>query len=788
MELLLLNTPSQFNKFANHLDSLEQDVAYLKGKINAPFLKDYMKFQAMLDHEQSKAEDNKTVLIQDPEQLIEQELFNSDDDEQSKSPDTLSVVQNISSPSSKRTSLFTLSFLGKKNSFLDQGYKKHGSFMSEEHLGGHSNRRFSLLDFSAVNFQKRNSDFVSCLPSSILMGKYSTRKSMFETIKRASLKIDFEAGILSNLEGFKNPSSNDSPIPLNKSSGQPQTMEGSPVKKSSFFLQNLAGGNLMYPEDIQSETESDSDENEDPEGTFNVSRENFLLLTMVKYGRIKFRANELRPEMKESELKKINLLDFYDDDGSYIDPTDENNLFSGLLDENENILRRWAVRSDGIIPYQPFYVVSKEGLLKSRFRKDERNLIFEKMEDRSKHSFEDKRIEIEFYDFMELEPSYLETRYAFFIAENGGKEAFSITLYHQNLFCHMIPFQALGSCKFEKHFSVKYDVAGTRFPVNMFPLICMQYPCKGRDYVLPRKILENIASYLREDEIYIKDDNSKKGTFVKLDVGNPILLQEGSLFMLSNYIGFYVKGVSSDKIENEFEIEQLENALEIISVSTMTLPNSFVTGQKRDMDIEESKESSDDNSNPKKRLPRKFYESLLKKETIPRLEIEIVKWNNRFEYYEEKGGIYIICSNGHTDHHSINLFEKSSCMGKISAMLGLQYNLMINFNSQEKLWTCDTARKSYSYNYLSETCYTNSGYLFDSESIFSGRNMNGNIRKGINLSPYSEPLEEGLWYCISHFDILQEKFTGGWVRVRPGTYIKFGSIVVQANLKSLYSL
>lgn len=52
-----------------------------------------------------------------------------------------------------------------------------------------------------------------------------------------------------------------------------------------------------------------------------------------------------------------------------------------------------------------------------------------------------------------------------------------------------------------------------------------------------------------KSKIFLKDNYSKRGTFVRAEAGNPFALYEGNMFMVSDNYGFCVKKIDNGLLD-----------------------------------------------------------------------------------------------------------------------------------------------------------------------------------------------------------------------------------------------
>ncbi len=166
---------------------------------------EYLRFSAILS-QVSLLEDSSDRRDALDNFLVEEDITSDDEEEDYVQTDSLSLSRG---KSSKKNSLFHGEYL--KDLRPVEAKPRFGSFLSESSHPRDSqvtNKRVSLFDtVREANAKKRNSDINGMKISKPVLTQNHTRKTMFELIKKSSLKIGSDISIIKSIENISQRSS-----------------------------------------------------------------------------------------------------------------------------------------------------------------------------------------------------------------------------------------------------------------------------------------------------------------------------------------------------------------------------------------------------------------------------------------------------------------------------------------------------------------------------------------------------------------------------------------------------
>ena len=802
---------------------LQKDPNQFKER-DLPVMKDFIKFQSLRDMAQNPEHPQLNLPSLSSQALLIDELIVAAEEEDQ--PDNLSVFSKAITLSddsslmmsqrnsfmSQRTSFISNPSQGKKHSFLSNFSAHRASIMSNEHDIPLNYPDFdSIADFSKgqeMDFlkvplgnsfnplndpKKRNSEIVASLSTKVTGAQ--CRRSMQEIIHRGSM----------------------------------QSIDLSPLK------------NVIVSKDIKSigqfaEAHSDDEESE---GSFEESNENlseskdliksqqYLRLTLLNYEGVKFNPAITSEKSDTKELNSQNLLSY----GARDEIDQAGKYASQKLHPSERRFKKmWVDKKGPNTGKLPFYVVSQDRFLKSSFREiNQETVLTKKANDSptgmyglgkseedssssdSESGTEETVLSFGTFKFKDSRRDPRSMVYQLYwgkkhVGQESGNQSgsldrfdnYTVTLENNTLYSHVFNAKCLKEVALEEHFQVRIDFAESRYPVNMYALVLLQYSREKQALpALPSGVLRNIASFLRENKLYIRDSGTKRGTFVKLAYNQPLLLQEGMLLSVTNKVGFYVKSLNGISEE----ATRLNRECDVYCLNSTPLKGEDFAGVTAD--------SGEKIMKFMQKMRRKELRELIEKANCPHVILELVSWDNKLEFYAERGGVCVMfndydlktADSNEDQQPFLKYSHKNWCylsqiepLEKIFKQLKVPFEPLLQYNPEDETWMIQShlcVKDSLKETFPCESFDELGEYQFDFNSIFLGHNLRTDLvgTKGINKSKLiDKATNEGLFVCTSPLNIFQDKFEPMWVEIAPGSQVKLANTIFKLDFDSFKTI
>ena len=505
-------------------------------------------------------------------------------------------------------------------------------------------------------------------------------------------------------------------------------------------------------ETVFSESGSDTQSDESEEEHFeDFKEENYYKISFLKYDDKVFKESRPLQQQTHANLKNMNLLeDFYDE------PTNgaSNNPKTG-----PRKAKKFNFMDPKVINYQPYYLLDHQGIVKhkQRNRKGGPHIARkisqtgDKAADQQQLFKQDEELlesVIEFGSAKNLR-GFQNTQsddYRFFVStgvsgsnENeellsNNPEIYTMTFKDQTLYSQSLHLGTLKDCLIYSHFQMKFKTTSTIIPSDSSSI--QAYNMNGQITCFQNEFAPKMDSCTSK-ECYIRDNGSKRGTFVQTGPDHPIILQEGNLFLFNRKCGFYVKKIEEDLMPEEESIAEVVRFSEKMKpqpTEFINVPDTLPTP------IDEENNST---ASPRTKL-KKFLESAtLENDKCAGIKLELVKWNEAFEHYEEHGTVIFLfdtmaeLSNLNESEPSysqtiqlsyIDIIKTSKIFDQIITKLNVDHQILLSYDIHLDSWTLEQKPKlpqiiigqvKQNYQHPKKAESTNLGVLWMSVSNFN---------------------------------------------------------------------
>jgi len=752
------------------INSLEPDSPLLTSRFGKEILEDYLKLKALLRFEknQTSPQPLQPFLSQSDQLLLE--LDNEIElgaEEEDESPENFAFLKDLSNFNSKKSSIFSLNAPSKKNSlFAPPASRRHPSFLSDyqkrrtsNHLlpnlqPKRSSAMFPLMTQVNEDAKKRSS---ALLPA-VNRENEETRKRNSSILKDISLKLLQKPKIITSKGIFDNIKKSSKFCSLSLSSLKSSDQNSNPDYDSG-------NQDPMDQDNVLSESSSESESNISQEDLLeNAQEQIFTKVSLVKYGNKRFLHGKATEKKRLADLKKMNLLDdFYHQERN--------------ANATECEFKKFNVSDKKFLPYQPYYFLEDQNIVKHTYKRSKKTLYITREPNKSNDKAGSSSIEFGTLKLLDSATNTKNNNANFYITKNVQNEDCDLELEKtQDAYTVLLKCQNL--------YSQKLDLANLK-NYSSHPHLQM-------------KSLNEIG--------LISDCGSKRGTFVQLNTNSPKALQEGDLFLLNSKFGFYVKPLEEDAPAQENTLLEILCVNKVGYNSSMSLSNS-PTISPIGSAVSKGKIAA---SSPSSEL-----KDLYLKRKSPNVKLELVRWNEALEEYEENGTIVILyneinqigafesspdnsVSIAYNSKNWVNLFEGSKIMSEVAKRLEFDRKVFLSYNFDLRAWSIEVVT------HFDETSLTGSPQLPENFELNPSIPHNEKVLKGINIPPVDhtntnpnpnpnpkkdeENLLTGIWLSTSKFDILQDKFDSTWMPVGLPSCVMFDDIIFRMNPEKTLTL
>ena len=775
------------SKLDEQVKTLEAESATLYQTFERQKTQDFLIFKSLLAFEKNRYQPKplQPVLSYQEELLLELGTDSNTDEEEGSNFDNASFLREISTISSKKTSIFSLNADSRRNSlFAPNGGrlsafsefpKRRDSYFSKLPNAFQQKRSsaFLLPPISQKNedLKKRNSAILEDVSNKLMNTvNLPTQKNILDKIKRASLKCNLSISSLRLSEQNYNHNLD--------------SLNQIPVGEEAVF----------------SESGSDSQSDDSEEEHFeDFKEENYYKISFLKYDDKVFKESRPLQEEINTNLKNMNLLEDFCDE-----------LTNGASNNPKTGPRRakkFKFMDPKAINYRPYYLLNHQGVVKhkQRNRKGATHIArkISQTENKavdqqqlSKQDEEPSESIIEFGSAKNLRAfqNPQSDDYRFFLSTgvsgsnqndellSNNPEIYTMTFKDQTLYSQSLHLGTLKDCLIYSHFQMKFKPPNTIIPPDSSSIqaynLNEQITCFQNNFA-PK------ADSCISKECHIRDNGSKRGTFVQTGPDHPIILQEGNLFLFNRKCGFYVK-----KIEEDMKPEE-EAIAEVVRFSEKTIaqPTEFIS-------IPNSLPSPIDEENNSTASPKTKLNAFLENDKCAGIKLELVKWNEAFEHYEEHGAVIFLFdtmaelsnldggepSYSQTIQQScIDISKTSKVFDQIMTKLNVDHQILLFYDVYLDSWTLEQKPK---------LPQAQIGQVKQCYQVTFGESLTRQQRAG-GFTTFANPKKDectnlgALWMSVSNFNILQEEFGNEWVKIELPSVIMFENIIFKMSEEKL---